>query len=596
MPRRLRPILVTLALLPVMIACSGPEDGAGTNQAQADAAGVLPEGDIQPARPLAEFSESGAILAGRHALTSGDDEAAAKLLSIALAADPDSRSLASRALAAKIASGDFSGAATLAGELAAKGEQSFAIALTGTVDAVLGDDLALAKTKLTGIGDDGIGRIARPLIGAWLELGQTDQPDALKAALDILQPLDGIEGLSPIVMLHAALIEDQAGDRSASLKRLKAVNGTGVGAARIIELYVEALHRAGETEAARQRIVQLRGDAGNGIAGAIADPLERRLAVPAQAGPILATPRAGIAEALFDIASVLQSERALDQAKLFARLALVLDPKLDIAHLLLGNLKQQKERCADALLHYSAVDPESIYGWSAQVSIADCRRILGDIDGAIAVLRQMEQERPERIETLIELGDLYRFEERHDEAIAAYSTALERLDQVNAVEWVVYYHRGIAHEKSKDWPKAESDFLKALELSPDEPYVLNYLAYSWVERRERLDEALEMLRKAVEQRPEEGFIVDSLGWAYFQLGHLEEAVGYLERAVELQPSDPVLNDHLGDAYWRVGRRHEARFQWRRALSFKPAADQIGLIEVKIKEGLDAKPAEADSDG
>ena len=154
----------------------------------------------------------------------------------------------------------------------------------------------------------------------------------------------------------------------------------------------------------------------------------------------------------------------------------------------------------------------------------------------------------------------------------------------------MFYFRGTAYERHNQWDKAEPDFQKALSLSPNQPYVLNYLAYTWVEKREHLDQALKMLEEAVQQRPEEGFIVDSLGWAYYQLGNYGKAVGYLERAVELQPEDPVLNDHLGDAYWRVGRKSEAKFQWNRALNFKPEADQVGAIEGKIENGLQAAPA------
>jgi len=193
---------------------------------------------------------------------------------------------------------------------------------------------------------------------------------------------------------------------------------------------------------------------------------------------------------------------------------------------------------------------------------------------------------------VVELGDLYRREKRFADAVKAYDTVIGTIEDPKADDWSLFYSRGVAHERNKEWDKAEPDFKKALELSPDQPYVLNYLAYTWVERRQNLDEALKMLNNAVEQRPEEGFIVDSLGWAYFQLGDFEKAVTYLERAVELQPTDPVLNDHLGDAYWRVGRKNEARFQWHRSLSFKPEEDQIGLIQEKIKTGLGAAKPEA----
>ncbi len=216
---------------------------------------------------------------------------------------------------------------------------------------------------------------------------------------------------------------------------------------------------------------------------------------------------------------------------------------------------------------------------------------------AEAMLRQAMADDPADISAAQQLGQLLRSTKDFTGAAKAYTTAIERLGDLEPEDWQLFYYRGIAYERAKDWPSAEKDFLKALELSPDEPYVLNYLAYTWVERRENLDKALPMLEKAVQQRPEEGFIVDSLGWAHFKLGNYEKAVVNLEKAVKLAPTDPVLNDHLGDAYWRVGRHHEARFQWSRALSFEPEPELKPVIEKKLEEGLpdqSANPAPAGS--
>jgi Flp pilus assembly protein TadD len=154
----------------------------------------------------------------------------------------------------------------------------------------------------------------------------------------------------------------------------------------------------------------------------------------------------------------------------------------------------------------------------------------------------------------------------------------------------VFYARGIAHERSGDWERAEADFRRALELSPEQPYVLNYLGYSWVEQGRNLDEARRMLERAVQLRPNDGNIADSLGWALFKLGDLNGAVHWLERAVELEPRSSVINDHLGDAYWMAGRRSEAQFQWRRALALGPEPGEGPRIEAKLREGLPALPA------
>jgi Flp pilus assembly protein TadD len=197
---------------------------------------------------------------------------------------------------------------------------------------------------------------------------------------------------------------------------------------------------------------------------------------------------------------------------------------------------------------------------------------------------------------LIELGDILRGRNRFPDAVAAYDGAIARLEPAEGRYWSLFYSRGIALERSGQWPRAEGDFLRALELQSDQPLVLNYLGYSWLEKREHLDRALKMIERAVELRPNDGYIVDSLGWAHFQLGDYPQSIQYLERAIELLPEDPTINDHLGDAYWRSGRLAEARYQWQRALQFQPEADEVKTIDAKLDKGLAAPPTAATSRG
>jgi Flp pilus assembly protein TadD len=198
-------------------------------------------------------------------------------------------------------------------------------------------------------------------------------------------------------------------------------------------------------------------------------------------------------------------------------------------------------------------------------------------------------ERKDRADAAQALGDVLRGKERFADAAKAYDTAIERTTDPDQKNWTLFYARGIAEERSDQWPKAEADFRKALQLSPDQPYVLNYLGYSWVDKGINLKEGRELLEKAVKQKPNDGAIVDSLGWANFQLGNYPHAVELLERAVALTSTDWTVNDHLGDAYWRIGRKLEAKFQWRRALVLKPDADKIKAIESKIDGGLPDGP-------
>jgi Flp pilus assembly protein TadD len=233
----------------------------------------------------------------------------------------------------------------------------------------------------------------------------------------------------------------------------------------------------------------------------------------------------------------------------------------------------------------SAIPQSSPYWWAARLRIAASLEMLDRTDDAIDQLKEMAGEQPMRASAAMQLGDLLRSKKRFNEAVEAYDEAIRRFKAAGMPErWSLYYSRGIALERAGQWKRAEADLFHALELKPDQPLVLNYLGYSWIDRGENLDRGLKMIEKAVELRPEDGYIVDSLGWAHYRLGDYAGAVQYLEKAIELVPEDPTINDHLGDAYWQSGRPVEARYQWRRALQFGPQEDEIKPIQAKLDGG------------
>jgi Flp pilus assembly protein TadD len=301
----------------------------------------------------------------------------------------------------------------------------------------------------------------------------------------------------------------------------------------------------------------------------------------------------GLAEGLFDLGSIMNQGETMDLGLIYARLALFLKPNFPSAEMLVADILEAQRRPAEALAINEKIDRGSVYGWSARVRTAADLEALGRTDEAIAELKTMAAERPDRPQPLIQLGDLLRAKSRYPEAVEAYDGAAARLDADAAKVWNFYYSRGVALERAGDWRRAEQDLKKALELQPDQPLILNYLGYSWVDKGENLTEALQMIERAVQLRPNDGYIVDSLGWAHYRLGDYAKATEYLERAIELRPQDPTINDHLGDSYWRNGRTSEARSQWRRALLFGPEANEVKAIENKLDKGLE-KPASAGS--
>jgi tetratricopeptide (TPR) repeat protein len=547
-----------------------------------------------------QWSIAGAFLAGMNAKARGDMKTAAELLPLALAASPGDPGLIQATLYAQISDGQLTQAIKLAQQLRDKQGAAAAAAPLVTVlltqDAIKQGQYDKALDLARKLPDQQIGKYAGPMMRAWLIAGSKKQ---LAPALKELQALDSEPGFAPFALMQRAAIEDYLGHPEDAAKSYKAAaDASNAIPTLLLQLYGNLLQRQGDQDGLNKLMDRFQTEnAGN--SDAIAGPLLKSLTANGKPKPLASNPAEGIAGVMSGMAVLLMQENIYSEALLFARLSLDLKPDLGMSKVLAGDIYRRTNRLEEAVEIYRSIDSSSIYYWSSQLSLADSLRRQDKKDEAEKLLRDMTASDKKNVEAPVLLGDLLRGNNKFDAAAEAYTTAIGRIANPLPNDWSIFYFRGTAYERAKQWPKAEVDFKKALELSPDQPYVLNYLAYTWVERREHLDEALKMLQTAVDARPEEGFIVDSLGWAHFQLGHFQDAVKYLERAVALSPQDPTLNDHLGDAYWRAGRHVEARFQWSRALSFKPEADQVNVIETKVRDGmapLDAAPAPGNNNG
>ncbi|MFV2092375.1 MAG: tetratricopeptide repeat protein, partial [Hyphomicrobiales bacterium] len=274
-----------------------------------------------------------------------------------------------------------------------------------------------------------------------------------------------------------------------------------------------------------------------------------------------------------------------DLALIYLHMALYLRPDYPVAQFLIADILDRQRRLEKSNEMYATINDFSPLKREARIQRALNLDQLERTDEAKTVLDAIIAEDATDRSALESTANMLRSRMRYKEAEPYYSRAVALATHPGRADWRLYYSRAITYERLKQWPSAEKDFLKALELSPDQPLVLNYLGYTWIDQGVKLQRALKMVRKAVEQRPNDGYIVDSLGWAYFKMGRFEEAVQELERATELRADDAVINDHLGDAYWRVGRRLEARFQWSQVLELDPEEDQIDLIKEKLKSGL-----------
>jgi tetratricopeptide (TPR) repeat protein len=526
-------------------------------------------------------SPLGHYLASRHAKSSGDADAAADLLSLSLASDPDNPQLLQTCFDLMLGAGRMSQAVDLAKRLEQAGSLNGVDRVTLALDRAKAGDFAGADLYLTAIRGEGLEHFLNPMLRAWTQLAAVG-PDAAEKAL---APLGAINGFQPLYELQLGLITDVAGKPLEAAKHYdKALEVANERAFRLVQLVANFRLRQGHPKGAEALYAIFEQEHPGSF---LVEPLRRAMKQGGKPKPIVGSPLEGMAESLYQLAGLLQSNQSSDAALTLARLALDGRPDDPIYLSLLAEALESQSQTAAALAAFRQVPPDGLYGWEAQIKVADELHKLGQDDEAIATLQKLIDSRPDRAEAAIELGDVLRAVNRFPEAVKAYDTAIARIGKLPAGEWSLYYFRGIALERSDQWPKAELDFKKALELQPDQPYVLNYLGYTWVDKGVHLDEAMAMLKRAVDQKPDDGYIVDSLAWAYYHLGNYDKAVIYQEKAVSLDPGDSVLNDHLGDIYWKLGRRDEARFQWQRALAFKPDADRIAPIEAKLQRGLDA---------
>jgi tetratricopeptide (TPR) repeat protein len=562
-----------LAVLCALAACNIAGNGApSANAADKPAGAFMPTGLF------------GSYLAGRHAQHERDYADAARFFAQALADDPDDFELMSRTLLLEASEGHIGEMVPLAGRVTAIDPSAAIASLVLIVDKVRHGDFAGAEPLAEAMPHDGIHKFVAPLVLAWLKAGE-GQPGPAAAAL---APLGETRGFGPLQEFHAALIADLAGQNDEAeqgyTKLMNAQPRLNWRTVQMLGNLYERTSRSDQAHALYQRFLAETHE------GDLVAPALVRSAKGETPPRRVASASDGLAEAFFDLGSIMNQGETMDLGLIYARLALFLKSDFPPAQMLVADILEAQHRPAEALAINERIDRKSPYGWSARTRIVSDLESLGRTDEAIAELKAMAAEQPDRAQALVQLGDLLRSKTRYKEAVEAYDAAASRFDAEAPRLWSFYYSRGVALERAGDWGRAEGDLKKALELQPEQPMILNYLGYSWVDKGENLTDALKMIERAVQLRPNDGYIVDSLGWAHYRLGDFTKATEYLERAIELKPQDPTINDHLGDAYWRTGRVAEARSQWRRALLFKPEESEVKTIESKIDNGLGAPGA------
>ena len=555
-----------MRILPLLAAITVLASVAGTSEAKAVA--TIDTND-RVAAGLGNY------LSARYAAGSHDYAEAAKLYQASLKRDPDNADLLTFAFFYSASAGMIDDAAKYAERLVIATPDDRAARLTLAVVAMKKHDYRGARAQIAKSAKGPFTSFSVALIDGWAAAG-AGQADDAKSNLKLLHAQKSADGLA---FFNEAMLAEMLGEtQNANTAYLAAIEASGP-TPRVIDAYGKFLERTGRTAEAKALYERSSQESGYSI---VTTPALARIAAGTK--PEAFAPRAedAAAEALFGIASSLNDDANRDVSVLYLRLALYLNPKLDLATLLLANRFENMGKFDDAIETYVLVPQTSpFYRLAAVAAAVDYARLDKNAE-AISRLEKLSTIYPNDIETWTALGDSYRAAKRYADAVNAYNRALQADGPKSKKSWPLLYARAVAEQESGSWPKAEADLKLALTLSPNEPAVLNYLGYSWVDQQKNIKEALVMLEKARALSPQDGYIIDSVGWAYYRLGRYEDAVSALEDAVQLVPGDPTINDHLGDAYAKVGRKLDASFQWSHALAFGPEPGDKAKIEKKLK--------------
>jgi tetratricopeptide (TPR) repeat protein len=540
---------------------------------------------------LKSLTTAGSYLAARHASVERDATSAAAFYRSALRTDPKNNELLDRAFISSLADGDIEEAVKLADRILLIDKSNRVARLVVGVRDLKLKKYTSAQSNINQSIRGPITDLVATLLSGWASFGAGDS----KTAIANIDKLVGPEWYPIFKDLHAGLLLDLAGKQKEAGARFERAYKLDDSALRVADGYARWLSR-NKDDASAQAVYE------NFNAKLARHPLVLEGIRDTKAGkklpPLADSPQAGAAEALYGIGASLTRRGGEDLALVYLQLALYLKPDHSLALLSLADLYESVKKPAMAIKVYERVPATSPLKRNAQIQQATDLDAVDRSEEAIKILKGVISEDPKDLEAIMALGNIERGKKKFADCALTYTQGIDvQAAQGDKPNWVSFYFRGICQERSKQWAKAEADMRKALSLQPEQPHVLNYLGYSWIDQGINLDEAMKMIKRAVDQRPDDGYIVDSLGWAYFRIGNYEEAVKTLERAIDLKPEDPTINDHLGDAYWRVGRTLEAKFQWQHAKDLKPEAEELPKIEAKMENGLpdDATPSAASND-
>jgi tetratricopeptide (TPR) repeat protein len=517
---------------------------------------------------------SGSYLAGRFAQRQQDWDTAQKYMGNVLSYDTGNDDLVQRTFLLALGSGNFVKAKELAQKIVQTQEGDELALIFMGCEALSRSDFAGARVFLDKLPAEGFGQYTKPLLTAWSLAGAGQKADALKMLSDNASADD------PAYRMHAGMMEELSGNMNAAAEhyRVAMQSGLTLHTAVMVGNFYERYGRPEITRTIYEGLDKIYPF--NPFITALSSHNPQRMLEPN-----ITRAADGAALALFDLATLLYEKRAYDSAQIYGSLVQLLAPASPFARLMMGDIAALHNQYDKALENYNAIAATSPIYWLSRIRVTEVYEVSGEIDRSVAMLNELTKSPSTRIQALVSLGDIYRRHDQYQKAIDAYNGAIAGIPTITAEHWPIIYARGMAEERLNHWKLAEKDLLQALAYQPDNPMILNFIAYSWANQGVNLKKALEYAKHAVALKPDDGYILDSYGWALFRLAQYQESINWLEQAVEAVPGDSTLLDHLGDAYWQVGRQNEARYQWKHAHDLSQDPSFKMLVEQKLQHGI-----------
>jgi len=559
-----------LALLITLTGCASFGDGLWKST---EPAARSQQQDILSSEPLTSSSAAN-YLSAIHANRANDFSAATGF--IANLDDPGSTILTQK-LILTVIDGNMASAFDQAGLLPEKGSDESLNHLILAIRAIEAEEFAKAEEIYAKASDQFSGAFIKPLITAWIKAGQGKKADSLAE----IKKLENLEALTPLQNLHTGLLylyfEEALMAKPYLEEVLETLKDANIRYVMLALDYYLRIYDLPKAQAVLEDVKAREPD--SEFINYLEDKLNK-------GDPWISySAKKGAAAAFYDVGTIFASERRPRQGLFYGQLANYLDPTNPINPLFVANLFRQLQRFDESNRTYRQANLPDPFRFTAIFRQAENLFFQEKFAEAAIELENLLSLYPDRSDVHVLLGDIYRNQKQYLQAAAEYGKAINLTAPHEPRHWTLFYARGVAYERGGKWAKAEADLKQSIVLDPKQPTVLNYLGYSWIDMGINIEEGKDLILKAVELSPSNGFIVDSYGWVLYTLKEYEQAALILEKAVRLEPSDAVIVDHYGDALWQTGRHQEAKFMWSQALSFNPADDAKDKIIYKLQNGL-----------